>query len=246
MAGRLLTIIIAIIAGFAGAFGYNKFFAGESASTGSAGGSSEADIRAFLKENPLEIYNSVIAGQGELQKQKDRAAKEAVKSNLSELEGGNSPVFGNPKGKNIVVKFSDYNCGYCKKAGAVVAKLAEKRDDIKVVVKDYPILGSGSTIASKAALAVHDKFADKYEEFHFALLKTGGRTLEGVLVAADKVGIDRGELKAIYNDSKYQDQLNENLRLGQLIGVNGTPAFVVNGEFVPGYLDENRMADLLD
>ncbi|MBY0511570.1 MAG: DsbA family protein [Rhodospirillaceae bacterium] len=145
----------------------------------------------------------------------------------------NAPVLGNASGDVTLVKFTDYQCSYCKAAEPRIDKLLGEDRNVRVVVKEFPILGPMSVAAAKAALA--SKEQGKYHEFHKALMSHRGQLSEDVIfTAAAKVGLDVGKLKADMISPQVADQLIDNFNLARNLKISLTPAYIVNTTVLSG------------
>lgn len=140
-----------------------------------------------------------------------------------------------------MVEFFDYHCGYCKRALDAVLELTKDRTDLRVQFVELPILVEESEIAARAALASVDQ--GRYLDFHAALMRADGRlTLDRIEAIAAELGLDVDRLKADMEKPEIQATLDETRRIAQLVGVNGTPSFLVNGELQVGWDQEGVMA----
>ncbi len=202
-------------------------------------------IREYLLENP-DILNEMIAKlQAAERDQQSEQAREAIASNAQQLfHNDNDVVVGNPDGNVTMVEFFDYNCGYCKRSVADVLRLTEEDKNLRIVMKEFPILSEGSIIAARAALA--SKKQDKYWDFHLALMaSSGGIDDEAkVMSIAAEAGLDVARLKAdmVADADVIEESINANRALAQSIGINGTPAFVIDGTLVPGAMPYEQLA----
>jgi protein-disulfide isomerase len=209
--------------------------------TGGAGMSKEdvqAVVKDFIQNNPEAILKSVNDFQQKSQQQQDASAQKTVTDNRDALENDpSSPVAGNPKGDVTIVEFFDYSCGYCKKVMPAVIKIAEEDKNIKLVFKEFPILGPNSVLASQAALAVHIISPDKYLQFHKALMEGHTSSKESILKIATDMGLKADEISAKMDSPEVQAILAKDKELAGKVGIRGTPAFTINGEFIPGAID---------
>jgi protein-disulfide isomerase len=164
-----------------------------------------------------------------------------IKSRAEELVNDpTSPVGGNPDGDVTLVEFFDYNCPYCRRVAPVMAAAEAADGKLRIVYKEFPILGENSVFAALAALAAHRQ--GKYLPFHKALMTAKvGATPSSVLALAEKVGLDVDRLKADMKDPKLKAIVERNLALAQALRINGTPAFVVGDEIVRGAIDLETM-----
>jgi protein-disulfide isomerase len=142
------------------------------------------------------------------------------------------------------VEFYDYRCGYCKKAASAVTELQKIDPRVRVVYKDFPILGESSELAAKAALA--SQAQGKHQAFHEALLAShADMTKEAILKIAVGVGLDAKRLEADMANPKWQAVIAKNRALARELGISGTPGFIVGNELVPGMLDLNGLKELI-
>lgn len=194
----------------------------------------EAIIKEILVNNPEVLLEAQNALESKMDKiQADRMAT-AIKEHAGELyRPAGSPVVGNVKGDVPVIEFFDYNCGYCKKAFQDLAKVMEKDKQIRVILKEFPILSKGSEEASRAALAA--KMQGKYWEFHRALLESPGQASEAsALRIAEKLGLDVARLKKDMVSPEVKKEIDDTRQLASKMGIQGTPHFIVGDRIVPG------------
>lgn len=188
----------------------------------------ERIVKSYLLKNP-EVLREVI---GELNKRQEAAAAEKRKEVLSSIYKDDSP-FASGKGKYTVVEFFDYNCGYCRHAFNEVVKLTDSEKDVRVVFVEFPILSEESRKASELAIAAAKQ--GKYWEYHRALMnESGPATEEKALKVAAKVGLNVDQLKKDRDSDETKAIIEKNLALGNAMGVQGTPAFFVGDEAIPG------------
>lgn len=191
-------------------------------------------IRDYLLKNPEVLRDAFQELQRREQVAEAEAAQQALSKNATSIYRSEGDlVVGNPNGSVTMVEYFDYNCGYCKRALPDVLKMIETDSDLRVVLKEYPILGPGSSYAARAALASRQQ--GKYWEFHLALLEQRGAISEPKVIAvAEKVGLDVDKLKTDMESEDIQRILAENMSVAQSLGINGTPAFIVGEQVIPG------------
>jgi protein-disulfide isomerase len=195
-------------------------------------------IRDYLVNHP-EVLQDAIA---ELDKRQAAADKEKTKVALESnaetlLNSSRQVVLGNPKGNVTLVEFFDYNCGYCKRAMADMLDLLKSDSNLRIVLKEFPVLGAGSVEAAKVAVAVRmqDKDGKKYLEFHQKLLGGRGQADKArALAVAKEVGLDMKRIDADMASEEAKMSLEETLKLGEDLGLNGTPSYVVGSDVVVG------------
>ena len=197
-------------------------------------------IGSYLKENPEVVIDAIQAWRKKQDAAEAAMTKEAIAELMAETKDTRSPVWGNPKGDVTIVEFFDYNCPYCKKVFPSVKKLIADDGNIRVVMKELPVLGPNSEYAAKAALAAQKQ--GKYDLFHAQMMSKSSRlSREGVLSAAEKVGLDMDQLKKDMESSAVQQELERASVWAQRLGINGTPAFVIGDQLIPGAIDGQQM-----
>lgn len=199
-------------------------------------------VREYILEHPEVLLESLNQYQ---QKQKAEAQKKAAEvliTRRQDLSQG-SPA-SKEKGSVTIVEFFDYQCGYCKKVRATLDKVVAANPNVRVVYKDFPILGPGSMEAAKAALAAAKQ--DGYFKFHEALMDTTAAvTPEKIKEIAVALGLDAAKLQADMESPEVLAAVNRNLELGNAINVTATPSFIVGGELTAGALDEAAFEALI-
>ena len=152
---------------------------------------------------------------------------------------------GNKNGKEIIIEFFDYNCGYCKRSFPEIMELVSENKDIKIILKELPVLGESSILASKASIASQKQ--DKYFEFHQELINFSGLiSLIDIKKISKELGINFEQLQRDMNSEETILLINESYRLADLIGVRGTPAFIINNNLIPGAIGKNEMLRFLN
>ena len=197
-------------------------------------------LEAIL-ENPEIIMQAVAILQ---QREKERAASGANTVRLELESDPNAPNLGNPEGDVTVVEFFDYNCPYCRSAGQTVQALLAADKNIRVIYREWPILGDDSVIAARAALAAREQ--GKYEAFHWALMNGEGRVTEALIfkVARD-LGMDVAQLEADMVSPAVEAHIALSNALAQQLGFTGTPAFIVGDKTAPGMLSLDEITTLV-
>jgi protein-disulfide isomerase len=189
----------------------------------------------------------------ELEKRQQSAEAEqhsaAVKENAAAIFGSpRQVVLGNPQGDVTMVEFFDYNCGYCKRALADMVTLLKGDPKLKVVLKEFPVLGDSSVEAAKVAVAVRmqDETGSKYLEFHQKLLGGRGQADRArALAVAKEVGVDMARLDRDMAGPEVKATIDENLKLAEALGLSGTPSYVVGSEIVVGAVGLDALKEKL-
>ena len=202
-------------------------------------------VREYLLEHPEVIEQAILALNAKRQAAKAARARDALVENRAALVGHPmSPVSGNPEGDVTLVEFFDYQCGYCKRSLESVVDLMESDPGLRIVWKDFPVLGQVSTFAALASMAAQKQ--GKYLELHKALMGADERlTEESVMEIAGQVGLDLERLQQDMADREIVAYLQDTQRLARELGINGTPAFVIGNTLVPGAVDGARLKQLI-
>lgn len=207
------------------------------------------EVRAYLLENPEVIVEVIDILE---QKQRDaelQADSVLVKTHYDSLTNdGYSFVGGNVEGEITVVEFIDYRCGYCKRAHDEVQALLNDNDDIRYVVKEFPILGQDSVTISRAAISVLVHQGDEaYERFNDAAIRHNGPINENTLRSiAGKAEVDPELMLAHMDDEVVTQVIARNHQLGRAMQISGTPTFLIGSELVRGYVPLDVMQKLVD
>jgi protein-disulfide isomerase len=201
-------------------------------------GEIERIIKDYLIGHP-EVLQEVI---NELEKRQSDAEaakhREGVKQYSQALfHSPRQVTIGNRQGDVTLVEFFDYNCGYCKRALSDMLNLMKEDPKLRVVLKEFPVLGPGSVEAAQVAVAVRmqDPTGKKYLEFHQKLL--GGRgpaDRAHALAVAKEIGLDMGRIEKDMAGEEIKATLEENMRIAEALGLNGTPSYVIGSEVVIG------------
>lgn len=195
-------------------------------------------IKDYLVSHP-EVLQEVV---GELEKRQARAdaerSKAAVAQHRDELfQSPRQVTLGNPQGDVTLVEFFDYNCGYCKRALGDMMELLKTDPNLKIVLKEFPVLGPGSLEAAQVAVAMRmqDKSGKKYLDFHQKLLSGRGQVDKArALAAAKEAGADMARLEKDLTNPEVRATLDESMKLAEALGINGTPSYVIGDTMVPG------------
>jgi len=205
----------------------------------------EQVIEDYIRTHPEVIEQSLQALEDKRAAEAHQRQQAAIAVHQQELlHDPASPVSGNPAGDMTVVEFFDYRCGFCKKAAAAVTQLQQSDAGVRIVYKDFPILGDASELAAKAALA--SNLQGKHRVFHEALLAAkNDLTKEQIFHIARDAGLNVTRLEQDMAREEWQRIIDQNRRLAKDLGINGTPAFIVGNDLVPGALDLKMLQDLV-
>lgn len=198
----------------------------------------EGLIRAYILEHPEIIPEAVQA----LQARESAAQIGSMRGALETPFPG--AVLGNPQGKVTLVEFTDFACTYCRKSAADVDALIAANPDLKVVIRELPIIAPESAPAARMALAAAAQ--GKYAAFHKAMFAGDRPTTAGIEAAARAAGMDLAAAKAFIAKPEVEAELARNLELARRLGINGTPAWLVGDELIAGAVGKERLQDVLN
>ena len=203
-----------------------------------ANGDMTAQMTAFINDNPQLILDSVRTYSARMERE---ARDQAI--NLVRANDGNT-IMGNPDGDITIYEFSDYNCGYCKRSFNMLMELARQDDNIRIVIKEFPILAQSSVDAAKLAIAAGE--IGKFEAFHTALMTwQGGLDDLAYASIAEAAGTSLEELNSILENLDTDAIINDTRNAAQQLNISGTPAFIVGDTLVPGAVSLEEMQDLV-
>ncbi len=191
----------------------------------------EVIIHDYIMENPKVFMDALVKYQTEQATVQQELDMDQYGEEI--FNAPHSPVIGNPKGDVTVVEFTDYNCGYCKRSAEVIAELIKRDKNVRVVLKEYPVLGATSKTAAKWAFAAHKQ--GKYFKFHMALMKVRTPIDRAVLNdAALAVGLDVFKMRKDADSKEAEEFVKRDKKLGKGLGLAGTPVFIVGDTINPG------------
>ena len=201
----------------------------------------DKQIEDYFMRNPEKLEQALENMQAFMEDRANRQQAEALLQNADKLYRDEADYTMGPQNAPItIVEFFDYNCGYCKRSFAPLMEALEENKDVRLVFKEYPILGEPSYLASSTALAINDKM--KYLTYHSKLMTHSGRVSQAVVEKIlGELKLPPQKLQADARSDKYVLQLAETRQLADAIGVNGTPAFVINGQLFPGALNKAEL-----
>ncbi|MCP8939552.1 DsbA family protein [Alsobacter sp. SYSU M60028] len=194
-------------------------------------------VKEYLLKNPEVIQDALV----ELDRRQKDAEKQASKKALGEVSASlvnpaRSVVLGNPQGDVTLVEFMDYNCTYCKRSLADVRELIKNDPKLKVVIRDFPVLGPDSVEASVVAVALKNQVkGDKYWEFHQKLMESRGRVgKDRAMAVAKETGADMTRLAKDMESVETRGIIEEAMRIGDALRLQGTPAFILGEDIIFG------------
>ncbi|WP_074457917.1 DsbA family protein [Candidatus Synechococcus spongiarum] len=202
-------------------------------------------VLEIIRANPEVVTQAVAILQERERAQQAQAAQAALATHRDALlHPPHGPVLGNPEGDVTIVEFFDYNCGYCRRSSRVLHDLLKADDQVRVLLREWPILGEGSRFAARASLAAQQQ--DQYQAFHRALMDLPGEATEANVVStARTLGLDVEKLRRDMTAPEVDAHLERSDQLARALSITGTPAFVVGNTLVPGFTSLERLQELV-
>ena len=200
-------------------------------------------IEAML-ENPevLIEVSKILKERDEIKKSKNISRLlEEYRSELFDVS--DTGILGNPNGDITIVEFFDYNCSYCKVAAQNIRSLIRDDGNIKFIPREWPILNSISVFAAKAAIASIKQ--DKYKDFHWKLMDAKRLNEDKIISLADELDIDLIKLEDDMNGEFVKGHIEKSTLLAKKIGFSGTPLFIIEDQFIPGYVPIEEMKAII-
>jgi protein-disulfide isomerase len=209
-----LTVVIALAAGFAGSALWDLT------------GLGDRSTRAYLLANPEVLPEAMDV----LQQREMQARIEPLRGELELPFPG--AVLGNPAGSVTLVEFSDYACGYCRQSVADVDALIAANPDLRVVVREFPILAPESADAARMALAAAQQ--GRFARFHAAMFRLGPPSAATIEAAAREAGVDLALARTAIASGAFEPHLHANAALANQLGISGTPGWVIGDQALNG------------
>jgi protein-disulfide isomerase len=197
----------------------------------------EQIIHDYLLSHPEVVIEALKTADARDKRKQAEASSAAIAAKRKELlDDPSDPVGGNPKGDVTLVEFFDYRCPYCKQVEPAIEALLKEDPKLRIVYKEFPILGKESTFAAHVAFAALKQ--GKYEQFHDAMMAAKGNITEDVIlkIAAD-AGLDIAKIKDDMNAPEIDKIIKRTYDLADALGVNGTPGSVIGDNLIPGAVD---------
>jgi protein-disulfide isomerase len=222
----IATIVVSLLAGFSGA----ALFA--------LSGLADRQTEGWLMSNPEVLPRAME----ELQR---RETAERIAPLRAELEAAfPGAVLGNPQGSVTLVEFTDYACTYCRQSLEDVTALIAANPDLKVVIREYPILSPESVDAARMALAAAQQ--GRFAAFHNAMFAAGQVSPESITMAATSAGLDLDRARREIEAGLFDAQLQNNVFLARSLGISGTPAWIVGDKALSGAVGREALGRALD
>jgi protein-disulfide isomerase len=197
----------------------------------------EQVIHDYLMKHPDLLLDVLKEGEAKAKQDKEDGARQTIAAKRSELVAdASTPVGGNPQGDVTIVEFFDYRCPYCKQVEPSIEALIKEDPKLRVVYKEFPILGPESIYASRMALAARKQ--GKYAAFHNAMMAVKGQISEDIILeTARNAGVDLAQAKVDMSGADVRDILKRNYALAEALDIQGTPTFIIGDELMPNAVD---------
>ena len=208
-----------------------------------------AEVRAYLLDNPEVLMEAIAVLEDRQAQDQAQADSGLIAANADALfDSAADWVGGNPEGDVTIVEFIDYRCGYCRRAHPEVTELIESDGNIRLIVKEFPILGDPSVVSSRFAVAVLQTGGpEAYKIVHNALIALRGEPDEATLRdLAVEAGVDADDIFVQMESPEVGAVIAENHALARRLQINGTPSFVLGDQLLRGYLPLEAMRDLVE
>jgi protein-disulfide isomerase len=202
-------------------------------------------IHDYLIHHPEVLMEALGAAQAKAKAGQAAATEDAIRRHHAELyDDPDAAVGGNPRGDVTLVEFFDYRCPYCKEVQPSLESLLRNDPKLRIVYKEFPILGPASVYASKMALA--SRRQGKYLAFHQAMMDQKGTITDAVVrQVAASVGIDVAKAKLAMESPAIEAVIRKDYALADALSINGTPAFILAGRLIPGAIDLAALKQLI-
>ncbi|WP_412057840.1 DsbA family protein [Bartonella sp. DGB2] len=205
-------------------------------------------VKAYLLENPEILYEVQEAFEKKQQNQLKLIQSAFIRAAHQQIfQSSNDTVLGNPQGKTTIVEFFDYNCSFCKRAYPDLQTLIKENPDLRVVLKDFPVLGPDSTKAHIVARAFKQQLPAKFALFHQKLLTNPGRATEAKAISiALSLGANEKKLRAAMADPQISAPFSVNRQIAYQLAIDGTPAYIINEKVIMGAVDKGTLQKILN
>ncbi|MBU6505926.1 MAG: DsbA family protein [Alphaproteobacteria bacterium] len=202
-------------------------------------------IHDYLQQHPEAVMDALKAAQQQAEAARTAAAKRTIAARRDELlHDPNSVVAGNPNGDVTLVEFFDYRCPYCKAIEPSLEALIKEDGNLRIVYKEFPILGPTSVVASRVAIAARQQ--GKYPEFHARMMALKGNIdNEAVMTVAEASGLDLTKLKRDMGAPSIGQTIQRNYALADALGIDATPALVIGDQLTMGAVDIDSLRRLI-
>jgi len=200
-------------------------------------------IETYLMANPSILQRMSVALQEESEREQNAKAQATLSTMHAEIyDDPDHVVLGNPNGDVTIVEFFDYNCGYCRQALADVIQLLDEDKNLRLILKEFPILSQGSADAARIAVLVARNKDIDYMDFHTQVFASRGQVDKAAaLKAAQALGMNPIELELQMGEQAVTNTLSRNYKVADALGVSSTPNFIIGDELLRGAVGVEEM-----
>lgn len=212
--------------------------------TGQQRGEIEGIIRDYLVKNPEVLRDALLELDRRAKSEEEVQRRQAVDRLESQIfNSKHQVVIGNPKGSIALVEFYDYNCGFCKRALSDLVALIKVNPDLRVILKEFPVLSQGSLEAAQVAAAAKLQLPpDRFWAFHQKLMASRGQVAKAQAIAvAKEFNVDMARLNRDIESEDVKAGIQETMQLGEALGINGTPSYVLGKDVVVGAVGQEAL-----
>ena len=206
-------------------------------------------IKNYILDNPEIVIEAIELFQKKQSLNAIKKEKETIKSLSVELyDDTNSYFFGNENSELKIVEFIDYNCGYCKKNHEIIMNILNENNNIKYIIKELPILGESSLLASKFAVTIYLIDGPKiYKKFYDSLMGYNNQlNFEILKKISKKVGSSIKDFNFHINNDKVKNVILKNLNLADKLSIDGTPTFIIEDNVFRGFISFDQLQEIID
>ncbi|MDA9824629.1 DsbA family protein [Alphaproteobacteria bacterium] len=196
-------------------------------------------VEQYIKDNPQVLRDALVSLAAREEAERVKAGVMAVRNDDGD------PVMGNPNGSLTVYEFSDYNCGYCKRMFAPIMQMLAKNGDVRMVIKEFPILSQSSVTAAKAGIAAQKQ--GKFKSFHTEMMTYRGQINDAsIMQAAGAAGLDLAQLKQDMDSPETTAIIGRTRSAAAALNINGTPGLVIGDTVIPGAISIEELQTVID
>ncbi len=205
-------------------------------------------IENFLMDDPKILQRVSAALQDQLRFEEIAQTQVALASFEAEIyDDPGHVVLGNPDGDVTLVEFFDYNCGFCRQAMPDMTRLLEEDPDLRIILKEFPVLSNDSVAAARISVVVNDIAPEFYQEFHELLFTARGQiTGEAALNAAREVGLNPVTIGLDAGSEAVTSVIQRSYVLAEGLGITGTPSYIIGNEILPGAVGYEALKSRID
>ncbi len=199
-------------------------------------------VRNYIMENPEVLFEAADQYRIEQEQLAQLEAQKAVSDFLPTLtDESGAVILGDPDAPIEIVEFSDYNCGFCRKAHEEIKTILANNSDVKVIIRQFPIVSQGSFEGAQHVLAIKNLFGhEKAQEFHNAAFEFGAQmSTANAMEIANSMGLDMAQIESEINSENVLAEIDAMRAIASRLQINGTPAFVIGDQIVGGLILED-------